>query len=105
MDPNKSNSLNAQHQLNAHGQDDQSNVQVLVLPNSYDVPGPLIVMELAIAIWKAATTTARSYISQNLHPVQQQQISAMKWERCWLTLMALQKEQELNNMFKWLESE
>lgn len=55
-------------------------------------------------IWKIATQTAQSQMSQNHQNVQQAQIQTMEKEKCWLILMVLQREQELEEMVRWLES-
>ncbi|KAG1823985.1 hypothetical protein EV424DRAFT_1346229 [Suillus variegatus] len=59
---------------------------------------------MAKVIWKIATQTAQSQMSQNHQNVQQAQIQTMEKEKCWLILMVLQREQELEEMVRWLES-
>ncbi|KAG1906799.1 uncharacterized protein F5891DRAFT_975516 [Suillus fuscotomentosus] len=85
---------------NAQAQGDQFSTQANLPDLDHAViPEPLIVTQSAISIWRTATQAAQSGMSQNR---QQAQIHTTEEERCWLILMALQREQELDETTRWL---
>ncbi|KAG2111879.1 hypothetical protein BD769DRAFT_1392029 [Suillus cothurnatus] len=106
--------FNSQGHFNAQAQDNQVNAQAQthqfdvqsqhLLPGHVVMPGPPPVSQSVIAIWTATTQAARSNISQNYHPVQQEQIRTTEEERCWLFLTALQRERELEEMANELDN-
>ncbi|KAG2125555.1 hypothetical protein BD769DRAFT_1388401 [Suillus cothurnatus] len=75
-----------------------------LLPGHVVMPGPPPVSQSVIAIWTATTRAARSNISQNYHPMQQEQIHTTEEERCWLFLTVLQRERELEEMANELDN-
>ncbi|KIK36316.1 hypothetical protein CY34DRAFT_16461 [Suillus luteus UH-Slu-Lm8-n1] len=78
----------------------------LVLPaGMIQVPGPLIISENAIPqdLWNAAIETAHNRIQSHsaAPPVP---VQTTVEDKCWLTLMALRREQELQETARYLEN-
>ncbi|KAG2739299.1 hypothetical protein P692DRAFT_20756170 [Suillus brevipes Sb2] len=68
------------------------------------VPGPLVISDSAIALWNTATQTARDLVHDRRSALQPEPIPTTEQDRCWLTLLALQKEQELEDTMKWVQN-
>ncbi|KAG1740098.1 hypothetical protein EDD22DRAFT_851861 [Suillus occidentalis] len=76
----------------------------LVLPaGMLQVLGPLIISENAIDLWNAAIEMAHNRIQSHsaAPPVP---IQTTVEDKCWLTLMALRREQELQETARYLEN-
>ncbi|KIK32373.1 hypothetical protein CY34DRAFT_19094 [Suillus luteus UH-Slu-Lm8-n1] len=68
------------------------------------VPSPLVISDSAIAIWNTAMQTAQDRVQNRRSALQHEPISTSEQDKCWLTLLALQKEQELEDTIKWVEN-
>ncbi|KAG2737857.1 hypothetical protein P692DRAFT_20883167 [Suillus brevipes Sb2] len=65
-------------------------------------PGPLVICDSAITLWIEATETVQCHMNyQTMLPPAT--IHTTVEEKCWVTLMALQREEELKNALKSLE--
>ncbi|KAG1767577.1 hypothetical protein EDD22DRAFT_950024 [Suillus occidentalis] len=63
---------------------------------------PLMICDSAIALWNAATDTAQFRVNQGV-VLPPETIHTTVEEKCWVTLMALQREEELKDTLKSLE--
>ncbi|KAG1893916.1 uncharacterized protein F5891DRAFT_1195842 [Suillus fuscotomentosus] len=68
------------------------------------IPGPLVISDSAIALWNTATQTAQGRAQDRCSALQYEPIPTTEQDKCWLTLLALQKEQELEDTVKWVEN-
>lgn len=67
-----------------------------------DIPGPLIVSDSAKGVWNAAVETAQYHI-QSHTTIASAHFQTTVEERCWVTLMALRREEELQELVRYLE--
>ncbi|KAG1881885.1 hypothetical protein C8R48DRAFT_766861 [Suillus tomentosus] len=67
------------------------------------IPGPLIINESSIVIWNTAVALAKDRLQNYLSMLPIDPVRTTMEERCWVTLMALKKEQELQESFRELE--
>ncbi|KAG0693476.1 hypothetical protein DFH29DRAFT_1007251 [Suillus ampliporus] len=67
------------------------------------VPGLLIVCDSAIDIWNVATAIAQDRLQNYRSILPPDPIHTTTEEKCWLTLMVLQKEHELQDCFRMLD--
>ncbi|KAG2352471.1 hypothetical protein BDR07DRAFT_1498228 [Suillus spraguei] len=67
------------------------------------IPGSLIVTDSAVAKWNSTMQTAQDQI-QNCSALQLEGILTTDEDKCWLTLMALWREQELEEIIKYVEN-
>ncbi|KAG1876138.1 hypothetical protein C8R48DRAFT_669333 [Suillus tomentosus] len=70
---------------------------------STSLPGPLIMSDSAITIWNVASATAQDRLQNYRSVLPPDPIQTTMEERCWLTLMALQKEHELQDCFRKID--
>ncbi|KAG2053091.1 hypothetical protein BDR06DRAFT_1008981 [Suillus hirtellus] len=68
------------------------------------IPGPLVISDSAIALWNTAMQMAQGRAQDHRSALQYKPIQTTEQDKCWLTLLALQKEQELEDTVKWVEN-
>ncbi|KAG2092806.1 uncharacterized protein F5147DRAFT_779550 [Suillus discolor] len=68
------------------------------------VPGPLIISDSAIATWNTTMQTAQDRIRNHRSASQLEPIHTTDKDKCWLTLMVLRREQELDEIMKYAEN-
>ncbi|KAG2152648.1 uncharacterized protein EDB93DRAFT_1102963 [Suillus bovinus] len=68
------------------------------------IPGPLVISDSVIAKWNTAMQMAQDHVQNRCSALQHEPIPTTEQDRCWLTLLALQKEQELEDTIKWVEN-
>ncbi|KAG2354510.1 hypothetical protein BDR07DRAFT_1488719 [Suillus spraguei] len=75
----------------------------LIPAGTLQAPGPLFVSDSAINIWNTATDTAQSRIENRIvsPPIP---IPTTLEDKCWVTLMALRREEELQETMRYLEN-
>ncbi|KAG2741201.1 hypothetical protein P692DRAFT_20753169, partial [Suillus brevipes Sb2] len=76
-----------------------------VLPEHLIVPGPLIISNSAMiqAIWNAVSQTAQYRVQNHRSVLPHEPIRTTDEEKCWLTLMALKREEELEQMLRYVD--
>ncbi|KAG1765664.1 hypothetical protein EDD22DRAFT_950971 [Suillus occidentalis] len=80
-----------------------NNINSLIPALQPDIPGPLIVSDSAVVVWNNAVETAQYHI-QNRTLVPPVPFPTTVEEKCWVTLMALRKEEDLQEMSRYLEN-
>ncbi|KAG2102867.1 uncharacterized protein F5147DRAFT_654942 [Suillus discolor] len=68
-----------------------------------DVPGPLIVSGSAVGVWNTAVETAQ-YRIQNHTTALPSPFPITIEDKCWVMLMALRREEELQETMRYLEN-
>ncbi|KAG2146600.1 uncharacterized protein EDB93DRAFT_1250881 [Suillus bovinus] len=83
--------------------EDNLNPADFIPADALQVPGPLLISDSAINVWNTATDTAQ-YRIENRITVPPIPVQTTLEDKCWVTLMALRREEELQEKMRNLEN-